>query len=101
MMPVGFGRPLCPSGDAVMRRWILAGLVAALCCSPAVGSAQSGEEAKVNKWIEQLLKDQDVKKRRLALLDLEIVGVRGKGVLQALQIALEKDSEAIVRQEVA
>src|SRR2546429_2121204 len=88
-------------GGAAMHRWIIAALAAALCLPAAARAAQSGEDAKVNKWIEQLLKAQDVKKRRLALLDLEIVGVRAKGVLQALQIAVEKDAEPIVRQEVA
>src|SRR5438445_7352950 len=100
MMPVGLRRPLCRTGDAVMRRWILAGLVA-LCCVPAVRSAQAGDDERVKKLIVQLLKDQDVKKRRAAVFALEIDGVRAKGVLQALQVALEKDSEPVVRQEVA
>jgi hypothetical protein len=63
--------------------------------------AHAGEEEKVKKLITDLLENKDVKKRRLAVIDLEIVGPRIKGVLQAMQAALEKDGEPVVRQEVA
>ncbi len=101
-----------------MFRWTLLGLAAVLCCLAAARPAAARpaaarpaaarpahagdkEDDKVNKLIRQFLEDKDVKKRRLALLDLEIVGTRVKGVLQALQIGLEKDPEPVVRREVA
>jgi HEAT repeat protein len=84
-----------------MPRWLVLGFVVALCCLLAPRPAHAGEDAKVKKLITELLENKDVKKRRLALLDLEIVGARIKGVLPALQAALEKDPEPIVRQEVA
>jgi HEAT repeat protein len=84
-----------------MSRWLFFGLVVALCCLFAPWPARAGEDAKVKKMITELLENKDVKKRRLALLDLEIVGARIKGVLTALQAALEKDPEPVVRQEVA
>src|SRR5437773_12325909 len=98
MMLLGFPRRPQPRGDRVMLRWIIAGLMAALCCLPAVRSAHAGENEKVKKLIVDLLENKDVKKRRLAVFDLEIVGPRVKGVLQALQTALEKDPEPVVRQ---
>jgi hypothetical protein len=84
-----------------MPRWLLLGLVAVLCCMPAVRPARAGEDEKVKKLITDLLENKDVKKRRLAVIDLEIVGARIKGVVQAMKIALEKDPEPVVRQEVA
>jgi hypothetical protein len=64
-------------------------------------SPQTASDEKLNKVITQFLQDKDVKKRRLALFELEIAGARAKGILQALSIALEKDPEPVVRREVA
>jgi hypothetical protein len=75
--------------------------MAVLCFLPSLRPARAGEEEKVKKLITDLLENKDVKKRRLAVIDLEIVGPRIKGVLQAMQVALEKDAEPVVRQEVA
>jgi len=86
-----------------MPRWtVLAlALVAWSWWWPAAPSARGGGDEKVNKLIVQFLQDKDVNKRRLALLELEIVGPRVKGVLQAMGIALEKDPEPVVRRDVA
>jgi HEAT repeat protein len=84
-----------------MCRWVLVGLVMVLWLWPGAPRAQAQEDEKVKKLIVQLLEDKDAKKRRLAVFDLEIVGARVKGVLQALSIALEKDPDAVVRRDIA
>jgi HEAT repeat protein len=84
-----------------MLRWIIVGLVAGLCGLPALSSARASQDDKVKKLIVQLLQDKDVKKRRLALIALEVEGARVKGVVQAMTIALEKDEDPVVRREVA
>jgi HEAT repeat protein len=84
-----------------MLRWIVVVLVAGTWLWPAAPAARASQDEKLNQQIKQFLQDKDVKKRRLALLELEVVGPRVKGVLQALGIALEKDPEPIVRREVA
>jgi HEAT repeat protein len=76
---------------------LFVGLSLGLACPMLYG----GQDEKLNKVIGQFLQDKDVKKRRLALLELEISGPKVKGVLQAMSIALEKDSEPEVRREVA
>ena len=84
-----------------MLRAFSIAVVCQIALVPSVAFAQtSAEEEKVGKLIAQLLQDKDVNKRRLALLDLEIYP-RGKGVIQALTITLEKDSEAVVRGDAA
>jgi HEAT repeat protein len=83
-----------------MPRWILVGVFVGLWLCPNAQAAQVADEEQINKLITQFLQDKDVKKRRLALLDLEIIP-RGKGVLQAFGIALEKEPEAVVRRDVA
>jgi HEAT repeat protein len=75
--------------------------VACLVCSWIFLTEPQSQEEKLNKLIVQFLQDKDAKKRQLALLELEVVGPRVKGVLQAMSIVLEKDSEPNVRREVA
>jgi HEAT repeat protein len=84
-----------------MLRWITVVCLAGPWMFLAEPFPRPAQDEKVNKLIVQFLQDKDAKKRRLALLELEIVGPRAKGVLQAMSIVLEKDSEPVVRREVA
>src|SRR5262245_33455638 len=84
-----------------MGRRIVITLLTLLGCWPALPAARGGEDEQVKKLIVQLLAHKDTKKRRLAVLDLEVVGPRVKGVLQAFCIALEKDPEPAVRRDIA
>jgi HEAT repeat protein len=84
-----------------MLRWITVACLAGPCMSLAEPFPRPLQDEKINKLIVQFLQDKDAKKRRLALLELEIVGPRVKGVLQSMGIALEKDPEPVVRREVA
>ena len=81
-----------------MLRLIVVTLIVGLWAFPP---ASRNQDEKVNNLITQFLQDKDAKKRRLALLELEIVGPRAKGVLQAMSIALEKDDDPVVRNEIA
>jgi HEAT repeat protein len=86
-----------------MSRWVLASVLfaAGLALWPRPAAAQTGEEDRVKKLIVKLLEDKEVKQRRLALFELEIVGPRVPGVLQAVTIALEKDADPVVRSDAA
>ncbi len=83
-----------------MLRWYIVVVLAGLWLFPAVRQDQGGDDERINKLITQFLQDKDVKKRRLALLELEIIP-RAKGVLQAMSISLEKEADPVVRRDVA
>jgi hypothetical protein len=85
-----------------MGRCAILTLTALLCCLPALRPASAAQDEKIKAKIADLLDNKDVKKRRKAISDLEQDGVgRFKEIMQAMQVALEKDPEPIVRQEVA
>jgi len=53
------------------------------------------------EWLAVLKKDKETKRRRAALIVLEVYGPKGRGVLAGLYEALEKDGEPEIRREVA
>src|SRR5581483_9872651 len=56
---------------------------------------------KGSEWLKILREHKEVKFRRAAIIALEVIGPRGKGVLAGLYESLEKDSDPEIRREVA
>ncbi|MCI0683872.1 MAG: HEAT repeat domain-containing protein [Gemmataceae bacterium] len=52
-------------------------------------------------WLTVLKKDKDTKRRRAAVIVLEVYGPKGRGVVTGLCEALEKDGEPEIRREIA
>src|SRR5947208_1501100 len=86
--------------ETAMLRALIIGLVAVLWLWPAPPKARAQNAEEVKKLVVTLLEDKDSKKRRLALFTIETVGPREAGILQAVNLALEKDPDAVVRREV-
>jgi HEAT repeat protein len=70
---------------------------------PAVCFAQEEEVLgkKRTEWLAILKEHKEIKFRRAAVIALEVIGPRSKGVLDGLFEALEKDREPEVRREIA
>src|SRR5947209_8287426 len=87
-----------------MRRTLLIALFgfALSVLLPAAGRAgQEVRGKKTAEWLRILLDEKEPKKRRAAIIALEIIGPKGDRVLQGLGIALKQDPEPEIRREVA
>ncbi len=90
-------------GDLMLARR----LIFSLCVLAIFGSsacfAQEDEVLgkKRSEWLTILKEHKEVKFRRAAVIALEVMGARSRGVLDALYEAVEKDGDPEVRREIA
>lgn len=81
------------------------GLVVVLCLALGASVAAQEEEVVLNKkrseWLAILKEHKEVKFKRAALIALEVIGPKSKGVLDGLFAALEKEPNPDIRREVA
>lgn len=70
---------------------------------PSFAWSQDDVILKMNReeWLAVLKNDKEIKRRRAAVIVLEVYGPKGRGVVAGLCEALEKDSEPEVRREIA
>jgi HEAT repeat protein len=79
-----------------------AAVLTGLWFASTVPTVRAGVEEAAAKAIKSLLNKDSTKVERFkALMVLEVVPPKTKGVLQALKIALAKDPEALIRREIA
>lgn len=86
----------------MLRRVVPASLLALACLSPAL-LAQEEEVLgkKRSEWLALLKTSKEIKLRRAAVIVMEVIGPRGKGVLPGLVEALQNDPESELRREIA
>ena len=70
---------------------------------PAFARSQDDVILKMNReeWLKVLKGDKELKRRKAAVIVLEVYGPKGRGVITGLCEALEKDGEAEIRRDVA
>jgi HEAT repeat protein len=83
---------------------LLLGLALSLLLAPAgraAGDSKTVAGRTRSEWLKMLLKEKELKKRRAAVIALEVFGPKADQVLQGLTIALEKDASPVIRRQVA